>query len=733
MRNKAFLLLALCAIAGICSAAIIYQDNFDGAAGVDLHGRTPNVAPPGVTWVAGSDFDADGTVVYTLGGLGDCAFLPFVPKNGYVYTFSAMIDTRPSPLRSNNPNDWIAMGFSRVINDPSVRFYAMGSDADTVYWMMSRTNLAVANNFDQNFIGTGTNGGNTTVSSLSANNLKVVLNTTAPVWTVSWYYNNVLDRTVNVGTGFAGSTAGGTEAKNYFNYIMISNNQSNGFIDDVLLTGTPLVAWGPLPADGATGLDTGVVFSWNKARDPNNVGSPNPRITSHYLNYVAYDLATAPAEPNFALPTAVRVLVPDTADPVVSGTIAFTPDKRVFWRVDHILSAGGPVIGNLWKFDTLRSEPLITGQPAGVRVFPNGAAQFTTAFYSYSPPAVTWKKYVDGVNDQVIASGGKYGIAVTDASSTLTISSAAIGDQGYYYCEVINESRVRKSSQNAGLAINRRVAYYAFENNLNDSEGGAAGVAVSNDPNYPLPLTFVPGRVGSHAVQLRTSAPAFPGRGQYVDMGAAAFPKAGLGNGMDRGTISCWVKSNTVQSSVLMGNYNNGQTTGFAFSLVNNSNVRINVRGENAAAAAMEIGTVEARPSTSFNMFDNAWQHVAATWQAGDRAAVYVNGKEVGSVAGGTPELFLEWTRGVALGAGRQAANRDTFSSFYSGAIDDLKVYNYVLDKNEMAKLYFDVTGIRPCINTYPSQYDYNNNCVIDLGDFAVLASQWMLDGFYKE
>ena len=59
----------------------------------------------------GADFDADGKVTYSNadGSLGDGAYLPFVPQEGYVYTLSAMIDTRISPLR-NNSNDWMALG-----------------------------------------------------------------------------------------------------------------------------------------------------------------------------------------------------------------------------------------------------------------------------------------------------------------------------------------------------------------------------------------------------------------------------------------------------------------------------------------------------------------------------------------------------------------------------------------------------------------------------------------------
>jgi hypothetical protein len=239
------LLLALAAGNQAMGDVTLYYDNFDGAAGTDLHGTTPDITTGGATWVAGVDFDADGTVTYANvdGSLGDGAYLPFTPVGGTVYTLTAFIDTRPSPLRSNNPNDWIAMGFARTNTPKERRFYDDPGGANLPggeYWMMTRTNLAVAPNYDQDFVGYRTNGGPGGSLTSSADNLKIVLNTSVAPWTVSWYFNGILDRTVNVGAGppaFVNDPFGvGIQPISDFNYIMISNNRCNGFIDDVTLS-----------------------------------------------------------------------------------------------------------------------------------------------------------------------------------------------------------------------------------------------------------------------------------------------------------------------------------------------------------------------------------------------------------------------------------------------------------------------------------------------------------------
>jgi hypothetical protein len=258
--KKIGLLLMVCLvwIVGNANATtILYSDNFDGPALTPLNGTTPDVTMGGATWAAGADFEADGTVTFhgmqpAPGdtSLGDGAYLPFVPENGYIYELSATIDTRPSAIRNNNPKDWIALGFARTndaLNNQSRRFYDDPGGADLPggeYWMMSRTNLAVAPNFDQDFVGYRTNNGNTFAGpALSCDNLKIVLDTTVPGWTVSWYFNGILDRTVNVGVGppaFVNDPFGvPTQPYSDFNYIMISNNRCDGFIRQLTLTPEP--------------------------------------------------------------------------------------------------------------------------------------------------------------------------------------------------------------------------------------------------------------------------------------------------------------------------------------------------------------------------------------------------------------------------------------------------------------------------------------------------------------
>jgi hypothetical protein len=223
--RKIGILLMLCLVWMVANAnaAIIYYDNFDGPAGTDLNGLTPDISSTGAAWAAGANFDADGTVTFPTGDatLGDTAFLPFVPVQGRIYELSAKIDSRKSVPR-NNANDWIALGFTQSSDQPDRRFFDDNGVRNPIYWGATRTNVSTSNDFT--VVGPG-NVSNVATTTISADDIKIVLNASASTWVVSWYYNGSLQRTVNVDDTL----------KSYFQYVAISNARADGFIDNFAL------------------------------------------------------------------------------------------------------------------------------------------------------------------------------------------------------------------------------------------------------------------------------------------------------------------------------------------------------------------------------------------------------------------------------------------------------------------------------------------------------------------
>jgi hypothetical protein len=72
-----------------------------------------------------------------------------------------------------------------------------------------------------------------------------------------------------------------------------------------------------------------------------------------------------------------------------------------------------------------------------------------------------------------------------------------------------------------------------------------------------------------------------------------------------------------------------------------------------------------------------------------------------------------------------------TGTSLFSGSLSDVRVYNYGMDKWDAAGLYSGITGEDVCVEN--PEYDItgpdgNPDCKVDLYEFAVLASEWLLD-----
>ena len=63
--------------------------------------------------------------------------------------------------------------------------------------------------------------------------------------------------------------------------------------------------------------------------------------------------------------------------------------------------------------------------------------------------------------------------------------------------------------------------------------------------------------------------------------------------------------------------------------------------------------------------------------------------------------------------------------------MDDVRIYSYGLGRFEVADLYHAVTGENVCADDYASEWDANNDCRINIGDFAAVAVEWLKCGWY--
>jgi hypothetical protein len=186
MKNS-ITITTLAALAGLAlaassaHAATIYSETFVGSG--DLNGTTPDTGAN--TWVASTDWNADGTIAgTTVGDDNDSAFLAFAPVSGNVYNLSATVTL---PTVGFSTSAWLGLGFTNSNNTGG--FFSGANNASP--WMLYRKNSEV-----KTFNGPGA-----TVSEVEGNfggptiTMSIELDTTATQWTSEWFVDGSSVRT----------------------------------------------------------------------------------------------------------------------------------------------------------------------------------------------------------------------------------------------------------------------------------------------------------------------------------------------------------------------------------------------------------------------------------------------------------------------------------------------------------------------------------------------------------
>ena len=171
-------LLLLAAGTSTVHAGLIYSDSFTRSG--NLNGSAPDVTnAPGQTWIAANDATATTSGSQVALDAERLAFLPVSITANNTYTLQADLHTTGSA-------NWMALGFS--LNAPTtVPWHGGGHLA--VAWALDEA----ADGFqDAVFGGVGSaNGQSVGVTAPGFHTYKIVLDTMAPQWTVTWFRDSV--------------------------------------------------------------------------------------------------------------------------------------------------------------------------------------------------------------------------------------------------------------------------------------------------------------------------------------------------------------------------------------------------------------------------------------------------------------------------------------------------------------------------------------------------------------
>ncbi|MFH1884878.1 MAG: LamG-like jellyroll fold domain-containing protein [Planctomycetota bacterium] len=142
--------------------------------------------------------------------------------------------------------------------------------------------------------------------------------------------------------------------------------------------------------------------------------------------------------------------------------------------------------------------------------------------------------------------------------------------------------------------------------------------------------------------------------------------------GSDKGSVCVWIK--TTQASIGMIFYGSSGSGGNGFG--DEDELHINMMSDGGVEFYIEGGDTDVNPQ-AMAVNDDAWHHIAATWEVNGLANLYVDG--------GTPVSAAHTGNNFELSGRIRLGQPNTRELFYSGLLDDVRVYDYVLSLDEIA------------------------------------------------
>ncbi|MCX6344165.1 MAG: metallophosphoesterase [Armatimonadetes bacterium] len=244
-----------------------------------------------------------------------------------------------------------------------------------------------------------------------------------------------------------------------------------------------------------------------------------------------------------------------------------------------------------------------------------------------------------------IAAGSGYTIANVVVDS---VSQGAIAS--YTFSNVIIDHTISATFNSTSGPT--PIACYEFENNVLDTQGAFNGTAFGTP-------TYTTGKVGLKAIQ-------FNGSTQYVSI---ARPIS------DDWTISFFVKTNQTSPTGTQWYNGNGLVDGEVGGAANDFGVTY-LNGK----VAFGVGSPDTTIQSTSPINTGGWMHVACTRNsANGQMKVYING---GLQTTGTGP-----TGARAAPANLHFGNLQTTINYFSGTIDQLKIYNTVLNTTDIVAL----------------------------------------------
>ena len=453
----------------------------------------------------------------------------------------------------------------------------------------------------------------------------------------------------------------------------------------------------PSPALDEYVLTTGNTLSW-----ANPVPESGGAITC--------DVYLGQNEPNFVNPDYDLVKVAEgTAD--TSLALPTLDEGKYYWVIDSY--EDGTFLGNgaVWYFNVTAAPQVVTG-PSDQILSPGDTALFDIDVASVSAVNYTWYMSTDNANntpsDDIIVNGD---------SAILTIGDVSADNEGFYFCKAVNSSgeAMAAYSDTARLVVQRQVAHWTLDELTggvlsdtsgegNDAVPSSEAVAFSDGANV---LTTGMGAVFADSVyaQAGTLDPTYVS-GEF--------------------SLSFWMKWDGGDTCGVIAKHNDwaADTTQW----------QLGIYGNDLQIALLRAGGTNLYGTP---IVADQWYYVAVTFD-GSTANIYTfqPGSDSLSFDTATGSYSLGSMADADFNIGCAHLDQETGDplELFNGTLDEIQVFNYAKSATEIADLYNQDYAQDFCILEYGSpefDLDVNNNCRIDIVDFAELMDAWLECGLY--
>ena len=466
-------------------------------------------------------------------------------------------------------------------------------------------------------------------------------------------------------------------------------------IAGVKITGISMfVPLNPVPGVGAE-APVNQILSWQQAPAASGLG----------VTYQVY-FGTDPnaSNPTYYGLTPVKTTTAEPADFVFDPTPDMATSTTYYWRVDTLEPnlPSDPIVhtGPEWSFITQPPSARIETNPVGLTV-PAGTAQAAFTVAGINITDYQWFK--DGV---ALPDDPTDTLYVGQDGPTLTVLDVQVADEGFYSCEGDNSLEIPSVSASAQLLTERLVGWWKLDGDLTDSvPAGVTHNGTSVDPNFVA--------IGKDGGALQFFGDV---EGMVIFANSADFF-----NFYPRGyTVSAWVNM-PERTSGNWGAYVCKQAADPSRGFI------LTHDGSGLAVHTLRQSFNDLGFNT--NIDDTNWHFVVGTYDAAAKLGkIYVDGvltnqaTNTGTPVGGPADLIFG------------AEKSDATSSPYTGLLDDVRIWSYVVDPVAVASLYVDFNpGVEVCVEN--PEYDVAGpdgvgdafrDCRVNLYDFASFAETWL-------